>query len=415
MNNKDTASRTSRDKTISIIISLALALGLWGYVIARVNPLDSTEIIGIPVQVLNAESLSDRALALVSGGNATVNVVVEGKRTELGKISASDIVATVDLAGYGVGTSSIMVNVAVPTNVALKSATPGTVDVIIEELVSVEKPVEIVYSGTIPAGYEVGFLKLEPAAIPVSGPSSLVNQVSSLRLNLDLAQITEEGHSFEATVSPVNSGLTPVEGVKLSTSEVTGSVFLCETKEVELHLNLEGKVAEGYGLLIDAPETIRVRSASVDLSTLDSVTTEAINIKDLTQSQTVPLALLLPEGVEVADGYEELEAYLDVQKSVGTTVTIPASDVLFRNLKTGKQAQAAFDVITVTVSGPESVVQSLDAGDFSATIDLQHTEKNGQATWPLQVEYTGKDRLHRFTYQPNVVFVLVTEMTEPEQ
>jgi len=415
MNNNTPAPKQSAEKTVVMIISLVIALFLWGYVIGKVNPLDTVTISDVPVQVLNSESLSDRGLALSGGASYTVSVSIEGTRADISKITASDIVATADLTGYGIGTNNIKVNVAAPTAVALKSTQPSTVDITIEELISVAKPIEVVYTGTVPAGYETGFLTLEPEQILVSGPASLVNQVATLRVNVDLTQVTETGHRFESSATPVSSGLTPVEGVQLSAGTVKGEVFLCETKDLQLVLNVKGTVAEGFGLLTDAPETIRIRSASVDLSQIETITTEEIDVTGLSQSQTVPLALVLPEGVEVADGYEELEVFLDVQQIIHRTLEIPSSQVTVENLPNSLQAMVSDETIVVEAYGPASVINILEGEDFKLTVDLQNTEQTGQNYWPLKVTYSGKDRLYRFEHRPNGIYVLVREKEEPLQ
>jgi len=99
MNNNTPAPKQSAEKTVVMIISLVIALFLWGYVIGKVNPLDTVTISDVPVQVLNSESLSDRGLALSGGASYTVSVSIEGTRADISKITASDIVATAEEQG----------------------------------------------------------------------------------------------------------------------------------------------------------------------------------------------------------------------------------------------------------------------------------------------------------------------------
>ena len=75
---KDNKTRkTDSGRTISIIISIIIALLLWSYVIIQVNPTKEETIARVPVQLLNVQSLTVRQLAIAGDGEYTVDVVVE--------------------------------------------------------------------------------------------------------------------------------------------------------------------------------------------------------------------------------------------------------------------------------------------------------------------------------------------------
>ena len=86
-----------KSKLPALLLSLVVAMGLWLYVVTSVSPESDQIYSGIPVVFENETSLLDRELMLVSGENATVSVRLYGKRANLNRLNASNIIVTVDL------------------------------------------------------------------------------------------------------------------------------------------------------------------------------------------------------------------------------------------------------------------------------------------------------------------------------
>ena len=123
-------------RTISIILSIIIALLLWSYVIIQVNPTKEETISRVPVQLLNIQSLTARQLAIAGDGEYMVDVVVEGRRADIMKVSSEDIVAEADLFGWSKGENYIPVNVKVPAGLKLIEVRSAKIQVTIEDLVA---------------------------------------------------------------------------------------------------------------------------------------------------------------------------------------------------------------------------------------------------------------------------------------
>ena len=64
----------------------------------------------------------------------------------------------------------------------MEEMTNGTVNITVERYVTVDKPVEVVFSGT-EEGQEAMILSTSLSQIAVSGASSIVSSVSSVRVS----------------------------------------------------------------------------------------------------------------------------------------------------------------------------------------------------------------------------------------
>ena len=87
-----------KSKIGALLLSLAIAFGLWFYVITVVSPESEDTFYDIPI-VLNGESiLNDRGLMILSGKNQTVDLKLEGYRTDLSNLNKANIILLADLS-----------------------------------------------------------------------------------------------------------------------------------------------------------------------------------------------------------------------------------------------------------------------------------------------------------------------------
>jgi len=295
---------TKVQKIITGIVSLIGAFLLWAYVITFVNPVTDLPVTNIPIQILNADTLMKNGYILTGVSSQTTTVTVSGSRSDVSGITADDILVTLDVGGYGEGDNSIRLNVSAPTSVTVKEIrNNGRVTAHIEQLITEVKPYEFLYAGSLPDGFELGYLYLNPAEMTVTGAKSLVESVETLRVILDLSSVRREGYAFESAVSPTSAENTEVKNVTLSASKLTGNVFLCEVADVPLEITLSGELPEGYALETEGTPTVHVRSASADFRTLGALPTRPVDVSILTEAGVdVVLTPVLGDVIEYAEG-----------------------------------------------------------------------------------------------------------------
>ena len=109
-----------KNKTGSILLSIAVAFLLWYYVISVVSPGSTETIYDIPV-VFEGETVltEDRAMMITSRAEeVTVDLKLSGNRTDLAKVNASNITIKVDLTKvYDPGEHELLYTIAFPGDV----------------------------------------------------------------------------------------------------------------------------------------------------------------------------------------------------------------------------------------------------------------------------------------------------------
>ena len=87
----------TKQKIIVQVVSLFISIGLWLYVTNTENPIRTVEVSKVPVQLLNANALSDQGIALVPNQNIYVDLKVEGYSQDVYKLNKDDFLRTVEI------------------------------------------------------------------------------------------------------------------------------------------------------------------------------------------------------------------------------------------------------------------------------------------------------------------------------
>ena len=367
---KNKQSLTS-SKTFNIIISIVVAIFLWVYVIAEVNPVTQQTMASIPVQLLNVESVANRGLAIAGEQNFTVDIVLEGKRRETVKLTTSQIVVTADLSGFGEGDNQVPVSVAIPEGMTILEIKPANIDVNIEELITASKPVKVTFVGTATAGSEPGDVTLNPLTVDVSGAKSAVNAVSAVDASININDLSSSPKTIQAVAVATDALGAKVQNIKSSVEVVSVTGRLLATKEVDLNVEIIGQLNPIYEIkFINIPSKIVIKGDLSMLPDLTAIQAEPIDISQLNVSTKLPIQLILPTGIEAAFGFEALTADIGIQEMATQEFVYSGSEITIQGLDPTLKASVKALQITVTASGSQDVISGLVKEDIAPFVDL---------------------------------------------
>ncbi len=287
------------NKTVLKILSLGLAIALWAFVLGEVNPTVKKTITDIPVEFTNVEQLENRGLAMTTQEGYSVDIVVEGARSDVGRLEISDIQAVADLYGYKKGENHVSVDVTVPNSVSLEEIKTPEITVILEELVSVSKPVTVEFAGTTAEGTEPSLIEATPSQVEVKGAESVVAKVDSVVVQIDAADLTEESEVFYETPTAWTKKGRLIKDVSISANTVEVEAILHHIKVVSLEMKVTGS-PEGEPE-VTIPKEITIKGPAESLARITSVAADSIDIGDITETTFIPLDLTMPYGIEVAN------------------------------------------------------------------------------------------------------------------
>lgn len=310
---------------------------------------------------------------LVSPASQSVQLLIEGPQSVVNQVSITDFTAYADLSDALSGESvSVPIEIATSQTDVDLSPIPREVDVLLEQQVAREIPVELDIRGDVARGHVQGNPTVEPATITVSGRASLVEQ-------LDFALATVFlNDALETTTSDHRPIFYDERGRVASTTELSLS-----TEEVEVTIPVEesdgfadklitvdwvGYPAPGYRLLSVTvePPSVLVKGSPASINALTRVQTEPIDITGLTGTFNQKATLDLPEDVTL-DQVEEIFVTIEIEPILSTDTRERPVEVL--GLEEGFEASLEPEEVRVVLFGPLPQLDTVVSDDIRVTVD----------------------------------------------
>lgn len=162
------------------LLSLSLAILAWAYFRFATNPVIAARFdqqLSVPITTAN---LGAGYIARFPDKAAVVTI--EPKRGEP-PIKPDEIRAVLDLSGRSAGVYNVPVQLVAPS-VVVKSLSPASVTLSIERVEQKTLPVAIHYGGQ--GNVVVSRYTLSPSSVTISGPTSELAQVATVRVDVPL-------------------------------------------------------------------------------------------------------------------------------------------------------------------------------------------------------------------------------------
>lgn len=372
-----------KNKIVSLIFSVVLAFALWAYVVTVVSPEDENTFPNIPVVFESETALNERNLMLTSGSNSTVTLRISGARSDLSKLNSSNITVKVDLAKvYDPGEHKLNYSISYPGDVSPSAFTvetrlPSSVSITVERRASKRVPVEVVYSGAVHPDYicDTENAVLDITGVAISGPSSVVDQIATARIEVDLEGRTESvGESYRYTLCDLAGEPVDAAEVEATTAEIRLDLRIQQVKEVPLVYTLiEGGGATQDNVKIScSSETIRVCGSSAMLAELESIDLGIINLAEISSSTQLTFPIELPDGVTNLTGVTEVT--VDITLTGLTTQEFTVENIQAINVPEGMRYEVLTQVLKVTMRGPTAQINALTDEDIIAVVDFSERE-----------------------------------------
>jgi YbbR domain-containing protein len=295
--------------------------------------------------------------------------------TSLDSVDGS-ISAWVDVSGLEAGTYELEVKAKASETfgpVRISQITPQFVTLTIESLITRSIPVDLEISGEPAIGYEKGPASYTPTSVTVSGPASLVDQVTNALVTLDISDANET-INVDIPVLALDSNGEPVEGVLINPKEisVTQPIYLQGGyRNVIVKVLTSGQPANGYKLTNITVSPLNVVVFSSDPQLVNDlpgyVETEPVDLTGTEDDVDTFVGLELPDGVSVV-GDQAVLVRVSIAAIEGSlTVDLP---VIPLGLLPTQAAILSPETVKLILSGPVPVLDSLEPSDIRVVVDL---------------------------------------------
>lgn len=382
-----------KNKILTALLSTALAVGLWLYVVTVVSPNSDKHYYNIPVTLQSEVVLQERGLMITSTELPTVSLHLEGNRTDLNKLNSSNITIAVDVSRIGeAGTHSLSFTPSYPGDVpnnaiTVLSRTPGVITLTVEERISKSVPVDIQYLGNLSEDYmaDKENKELDYENVNITGPKSVIDQIAMARIEVDLdGQVESISEQFAYTLCNEKGEPVDAQLVTTDVEAVTLTLKILRVKEIVLTVDVVdggGATEKTSDITID-PLTIRVSGSDSILEGMESLELGTINLGEMLTDQTLTFPIKLPEGINNETG--TMEATVNVRFPELGTKSLVVTNIQAVNVPAGLEVDLITQILEIQIRGPKAAVEKVEATDITVTVDFADEQK-GTATVKAEI------------------------------
>ncbi len=368
------------------ILALIFAFGLWLVVVNISDPVATTTISGVPVEILNGDVITGQGkIYEVLEGTDTITVSVSAKRTILDSLSRENIKATADLENLNEdGTTRIRVesNRYNETIDSIKSKTEY-LKVNIEEMERTQFVISPVITGEPVSGYVVGNITLDENVVRVSGPESVISKINKVVAEVSVSNMSSNIRtSVELKLYDSEDTLIENRNITKNISNVNISVEVLETKEVPIKLSVSGTPDEEYGfngILTSSPESIMIAGTPSMLAKVSEIVIpeSEVNVEGAMGEMNIAVNAgeYLPDGIRFADEEEtgKIVVTVGIAPKETKTVEIAKGAITITGMPDGYEASfmSVNDGIPAEIMAMPEQLEKFDASDLTAVIDFK--------------------------------------------
>ncbi len=372
------------------LLSVLFALFLWSYVITS-SPTITREktLSGIDVTVTGQSVLTSRDLAALRlDEQKAAQVRVRVSQSSFSQVTSDNVRVELDLSQVrSAGKQQVRLR-GVTTYGSVIQVSPAYMDVEIEQRDERDVPVNVALTGNVDlTNYWYSPGRRNPAQVKVSGPTSLVQQVSSAQVEADVTgrfetySADQQYRLIDAQGNEVNGALTR------STTSVTVPITIYPQKLVDVTNEIQeltnGNPAPGYEVthVEVSPKQVTVAAEQTLLDGLTVLTIEPVDITGASQTFPAVAKVIQLKGVQNLSS-EEVQVTVTIEEMKQTT-RFKDIEIDFINQSEGRRVTPSIQSVdAVRITGPASVVGQLKREDVQATVDLMGLEL-GQYELPI--------------------------------
>lgn len=376
------------------VLSLAFAVTLFIFVNVESNTSGSDS--SIPARNNQVHTLDDVPVDIhidsdnyvVSGVPEFATVTLEGAPSVImPALFNRNFSVYVDLEGLGEGEHTVELEHTLSEDIKVYIE-PKTIVVTIEERATEEFPitVEFLNEDALPEGYEVGSYELDQTTVTITTSRTTMEQIGVVKIYVDLAGVDGPIQNREVPINVYDTQGNELN-VRLDRETVEISVeFINPSKVVPLNIETTGELPEGFSLMsISANlDEVEIFAVSDILQGIDSISTEPIDLSQITESGTIEVGFDLPAGVNTGD-LETIEVTIQVEE----TRIIEAMAIEEEKLEEGFEVtflEPTDAEMDITVTGDEELLRDLSRDDFRIIVNLDGLDE-GEHQVPVTIDW----------------------------
>ena len=372
---------------VAKIASVLIAFVIWLYAVSASSTIYEGTVSGVSVKINNVPS----GLSIISGDGSTVEIKVQGKRSEVLALQANkDVTAYVDASECTEpGHHTLPVTVNLPNNMKLNGKDPESVTVYLDTTTSKQLPIRVnLRNYTIDADCVLEKSTPDLSTVTVKGPADELKKLKEAVVTIEPGLIASSMNASGTVVLYDNDGnVFSNPYVTCSTTDVMVRIVIHKYKTVPLNVDYK------YGYFNDdtvsvtlEPSSIRIKGAADLIDGIDKIDVATIDETNVNNDGTIVYGIDLPEGISAAEDYDNVKVTIKHKNTA--TKTFSVTNIRLDNQEDGKTYTFASGSVNVTLRGTVGEYFSyFDASDITVVLDMTNYKgMTGDVTVPAEIE-----------------------------
>jgi YbbR domain-containing protein len=300
------------------------------------------------------------------------------------KVSEFKIVADMSEYALKVGENRVPVEIEqYPNNVNIENTDNMWIDVEIDKLYEKNVPVKVRVQGKTKEGYYYLDPTFSQIDAVISGPDKYASIVNNVVADVNVEDLSKDLET-EAQLQAVDKNGKNVDNVSIKPQKVTVTVPIKKSKTVGVNVVTVGKQASGIDIKSITPvdQSIDIIGDYDKVQDISNINTQPIDLSSISGSNVISVKLNLPEGVRTLSGKSSVNVKFNVDTVIQKTFS---TNINVINLPQGYDSSLDNNSVNVTVSGDASVVNAVNTGEITATIDASNFKEGVNNVQPIIV------------------------------
>ena len=376
------------------ILALFVSVGLW-IIAININDPVSENTYTVNVTLQNSGVLSSAGKYFeVKDNSDRIKVVVRGTRTALSQFNQTDIVATADMSKI---TEDNLVPIELSTTKqsdkieGIRSESQY-VKVALEDVRRLQMPIEVKVLNDPADGYILGATQTSQNVVILSGPESIINQVESAAVEIDVSGATTDVKiSLPIHLYSEEDDIIDTSKVNMSVQEISTTASILQKAVVPLIAIPQGTPTQGYvlnGIIEGLPTEITIAGKSNIVSKIPYIDiSESLDVNDIYQDTSYEINIndYLPDGVSLVGTVGNngiLDISVGVDKESEKTIVLDPEAIQVIGVPEGFSATVSDleNDVEVPVSGLKSLLDAVDESKLVPIINVDKYLSNNEMT-----------------------------------
>jgi YbbR domain-containing protein len=393
------ARKITQSRSFWLVVSFLVAVNLWLYVNTTEGVEGEKTLSGVKIEFLGADTLRESAgLIVTEQDRTTVNLTVKAARRVLGKLSASNVTAAVDLSRVTTdGWNSVSYDIIYPSGVRSDDVTvlrssSDIVNFYVDRQSRKTIPVKGEFIGSTAEGYMAEEQpKFDPLMVIISGPKTAIEPVDHAYVAITRTDV-DKTLQFNTTYALRDADGQEIDDsrINLETAEVAVTLNVLFTKSVPLDVT----IVDGGGATRTENTKITINPASVVLSgdaevieSIAKINLGTIDLKDFATTYTNTYTIVPPNDTENLTGIHEATVTVSIVGLSTRIFEITKDNIFCNNVPEGYQAVIINQVLPVTVRAAEADLDAIQVNNIRAVADLSGiSEANASGVFQPEVK-----------------------------